>query len=122
VEIFALPITGQRIKKTAADIVTAVRIFFAKRLIGFFTRPALLGIVFFCHRANQKANPFQKGVPIECICLIPWMFNPSHILSAVIVLDGVHPESNQFFLNIKTHHVTLRLAFDHFMDMKGIST
>ena len=121
-EIFALPITGQRIKKTAADIVTVVRIFFAKRLIGFFTRPALLAIVFSCHRANQKANPFQKGVPIECIYLIPWMFNPSRILSAVIFLDGGYPALNQFFLNIKAHHVTLRPAFDHFMDMKGIST
>jgi len=50
------------------------------------------------------------------------MSSPSRILSAVIFLDGVHPESNQFFLNIKAHHVTLRPAFDHFMDMKGIST
>jgi len=50
------------------------------------------------------------------------MSNLSRIVSAVIVPDGVHPESNQFFLNIKAHHVTLRLAFDHFMDMKGMLT
>jgi hypothetical protein len=64
----------------------------------------------------------QSSLPLECIYLIPSMSNPTRILNAVIILDGVHPESNQFFLNIKTHHVTLRLAFDHFMDMKGIST
>lgn len=52
----------------------------------------------------------------------PGMFNPSRILNAVIVLDGVHPESNQFFLNIKAHHVTLRSAFDHFTNMKGVPT
>jgi hypothetical protein len=50
------------------------------------------------------------------------MFNPSRILNAVIVLDGVHPESNQFFLNIKASRGILQPAFDHFMDMKGIST